>query len=229
MPVVTSMTPERWQRVKKILEESLAREASARVAYLEGACAGDDDLKRDVESFLAHERPDDFLEHPAIGRPPPVPDSALAGPVPDRNRTRVRKSVPSTSPRITRLLVSTRSTRYELIVVAPLELELLVKGGRRFPHATHARFHRHDAIKVGEVLRLQVGTRKDRDNENRSDRSGSISLSDHPGLTRRDRSRCENRSAGSMTLPAGRHHEPRPRTVFSERSRCDGPGRWRCG
>ena len=78
MPVVTPMTPERWQRVKKILEESLAREASARVAYLEGACAGDDDLRRDVESFLAHERPDDFLEHPAIGRPPPVPDSALA-------------------------------------------------------------------------------------------------------------------------------------------------------
>ena len=37
MPVVTPMTPERWQRVKKILEESLAREASARVAYLEGA------------------------------------------------------------------------------------------------------------------------------------------------------------------------------------------------
>ena len=159
MPVVTPMTPERWQRVKRIFEESLAREASARVAYLEGACAGDDDLRRDVESFLAHECPDDFLEHPAIGRPPPIPDSALAGlsPIETGHVEEVR---PIDLTPYTTLLVSTRSTRHELIVVAPLELGLLVKGGRRFPHATHVRFHRHDAIKVGEVLRLQVGTRK---------------------------------------------------------------------
>ena len=60
----------------------------------------------------------------------------------------------------TTLLVSTRSTRYELIVVTPLELGLLVKGARCFPQPTYARFHRHDAIKVGKVLSPQIGTRK---------------------------------------------------------------------
>ena len=60
----------------------------------------------------------------------------------------------------TTLLVSTRSSRYELIVVAPLDLEVLVKGGRRFPQTTRARLHRQDSIRVGEELRLEMGPRK---------------------------------------------------------------------
>ena len=165
------MTPERWQRVKKILEESLAREASARVAYLEGACAGDDDLRRDVESFLAHGAPR-RLPRASGDRPSSSgPRQRTARTCPRSKPDTWRKSVPSDFTPYTRLLVSTRSTRYELIVVAPLELRLLVKGGRRFPHATHARFHRHDAIKVGEGAATPGRDPKDRDHENRSDRS----------------------------------------------------------
>ena len=167
------MTPERWQRVKKILEESLAREASARVAYLEGACAGDDDLKRDVESFLAHERPDDFLEHPAIGRPPPVPDSALAGPVPDRNRT--RGGSPSHRP-------------HPVYQTARVDSEHALRAHRRGTARTRAVGQGRSAFpsrdpRAFSPSRRNQGRRgaatpgrdpKDRDNENRSDRSDRL-------------------------------------------------------
>ena len=153
------MTPERWQRVKKILEETLGCDPSSRSAHLAAACAGDDGLRSDVESFLTHDDADEFLERPPAGRPPPIPDSALntsaeiaTGSV---EAVRVIDLAPYTT-----LLVSTRSSRYELIVVAPLDLEVLVKGGRRFPQTTRARLHRQDSIRVGEELRLEMGPRK---------------------------------------------------------------------
>ena len=52
------MTPERWQRVKRILEKTLECDPSSRPSHLAMACAGDDGLKRDVESFLTHEDAD---------------------------------------------------------------------------------------------------------------------------------------------------------------------------
>jgi non-specific serine/threonine protein kinase/serine/threonine-protein kinase len=45
--------PERWQRVKRILDEALDLGPDRRPAFLEGACAGDETLRREVESLAA--------------------------------------------------------------------------------------------------------------------------------------------------------------------------------
>ena len=153
------MTPERWQCVKRILEETLERDPSSRPAHVAVACAGDDGLRRDVESFLTHDDADEFLEQPAFGRAPPIPDDALNTAVETTTGSVEAVRVIDLAP-YTTLLVSTRSSRYELIVVAPLDLDVLVKGGRRFPQTTRARLHRQDSIRVGEELRLEMGTRK---------------------------------------------------------------------
>ena len=51
------MNSERWQRVKQVLDEVLAVEPSERTPFLDRACAGDPQLRQEVESLLAsHER-----------------------------------------------------------------------------------------------------------------------------------------------------------------------------
>ena len=47
------MRPERWRRVEEICHAALARDARDRALFLGDACAGDDRLRRDVESLLA--------------------------------------------------------------------------------------------------------------------------------------------------------------------------------
>jgi serine/threonine-protein kinase len=57
------MTPERRDRVERVCSEALECEPSARGAYLVEACAGDEDLRREVESLLAREaRANGFLD-----------------------------------------------------------------------------------------------------------------------------------------------------------------------
>src|SRR5712692_134608 len=57
----------RWQQIERMYHAALEREESQRAAYLHEVCAGDDDLRREVESLLAQEkRGDGFLESPAI-------------------------------------------------------------------------------------------------------------------------------------------------------------------
>jgi eukaryotic-like serine/threonine-protein kinase len=57
------MTPERWQKVEELFHLSLEREARQRAAFLDEACAGDPDLRGNVESLLAYdEQESDFLE-----------------------------------------------------------------------------------------------------------------------------------------------------------------------
>ena len=48
------MTPERWQQIEQLYHLALGRDAQERSAYLRQACAGDDALRREVESLLAH-------------------------------------------------------------------------------------------------------------------------------------------------------------------------------
>ena len=63
------MEPERWQEIERLCYSALNEEKSARAAFLERACGGDEALRRAVELLLAqHEKDDDFLEVPAIGR-----------------------------------------------------------------------------------------------------------------------------------------------------------------
>ena len=51
-----------------IFTEALRFPAEERAAFLERACAGDENLRRKVEALLrAHERVGDFLETPPIG------------------------------------------------------------------------------------------------------------------------------------------------------------------
>jgi eukaryotic-like serine/threonine-protein kinase len=67
------MTPERSRQVSQLYHAALAREPSERSAFLEHACAGDEPLRREVESLLAYEEvAADFLEIPAGGNR--VPD-----------------------------------------------------------------------------------------------------------------------------------------------------------
>ena len=49
------MTPERWQHVEKLYQAALEREPSQRAAFLERACAGDEELRHEVESLLAND------------------------------------------------------------------------------------------------------------------------------------------------------------------------------
>jgi serine/threonine protein kinase len=59
----TPMNRERWELVSELYHGALQREESQRGLYLDGACAGDDELRREVESLLAQEgKAEGFLE-----------------------------------------------------------------------------------------------------------------------------------------------------------------------
>ena len=69
------MSDNRWQQIRKILEEALERPSEQRAEYLDRVCADEPDVRREVESLLAHEdgaEGDDFApESRASGSPPP--------------------------------------------------------------------------------------------------------------------------------------------------------------
>jgi serine/threonine protein kinase len=57
------MTPERYRRVLELFHAAVALDAGSRVAYLTGACAGEDGLREEVEAMLdADARPGGLLE-----------------------------------------------------------------------------------------------------------------------------------------------------------------------
>ena len=61
------MEPERWREIGRLYHATLEREEGQRTAFLKEACAGDEDLRREVESLLAQEDGGDgFLEAPAL-------------------------------------------------------------------------------------------------------------------------------------------------------------------
>src|SRR5262245_23441134 len=47
------MTPERWEQLSRLYHAALACEPEQRSAWLADACAGDEPLRREVESLLA--------------------------------------------------------------------------------------------------------------------------------------------------------------------------------
>ena len=72
-----AMGPERWQRVKEVFEAARALPGEARSPYLLEACAGDENLRREIESLLtAYERAAGFLEAPVAQTFPHLPVAA---------------------------------------------------------------------------------------------------------------------------------------------------------
>jgi eukaryotic-like serine/threonine-protein kinase len=78
-----------WRRVEEFLEQAMALEPAGRPAFLEQACAGDEGLRREVESLLAYEgRVEQFMPAPALdllssgiaGEPARFPEGQEVGP-----------------------------------------------------------------------------------------------------------------------------------------------------
>ncbi len=66
------MTPERWQQIERLYHDALELALGQRAAFLDQACAGDDALRREVESLLAsHDEAASFIEK--------LPDDVAAG------------------------------------------------------------------------------------------------------------------------------------------------------
>jgi eukaryotic-like serine/threonine-protein kinase len=76
------MRPERWKQVEQMLEAALERAPGERRAFLAEACAGDDALRREVETLIgSYERAGDFIDEPILTIPPSLataPDGTFA-------------------------------------------------------------------------------------------------------------------------------------------------------
>lgn len=61
------MKDERWQQIERLYHSTLEKKANERSAFLAEACAGDERLRREVESLLAYEdEAEHFIESPAL-------------------------------------------------------------------------------------------------------------------------------------------------------------------
>ena len=61
------MTPERWKQIEQLYHAALKLEPGQQSAFLQDACAADEDLRREVESLLAHEpQGESFIEASAL-------------------------------------------------------------------------------------------------------------------------------------------------------------------
>ncbi len=59
------MTPERWEQIGQLYEQARELALGERIAFLDRACAGDAELRRQVESLLAAEATTgDFIAAP---------------------------------------------------------------------------------------------------------------------------------------------------------------------
>jgi eukaryotic-like serine/threonine-protein kinase len=60
------MTPERWAEIERLYHAALEQDVEQRAVFLEDACAGDHDLRQEVESLLHYRNhAGDFIEIPA--------------------------------------------------------------------------------------------------------------------------------------------------------------------
>ncbi len=61
------MTPERYRQIGDIYHAALEVDREERAAFLDQACAGDEALRREVESLItSHEQSSDFIAAPAL-------------------------------------------------------------------------------------------------------------------------------------------------------------------
>ncbi len=75
------MTPERWRQIKQIFQAAFELPSQARSAYVREACAGDAELRAEVESLLLSVEEEEFLSGVAAAYVP----GALADDAADRN------------------------------------------------------------------------------------------------------------------------------------------------
>ena len=59
-------TPEKWARIERIFQEALGCAPNERTTFLAEACDGDESLRQEVESLLAHDGGAAFLSSPAV-------------------------------------------------------------------------------------------------------------------------------------------------------------------
>jgi eukaryotic-like serine/threonine-protein kinase len=70
------MRPERWKQVEEILEAALERAPERRAAFLAEACAGDDGLRREVETLIrSYDEAGDFIDAPIVPSLVTTPDA----------------------------------------------------------------------------------------------------------------------------------------------------------
>jgi Tol biopolymer transport system component len=68
---------DRWEHVERLYHAALAKENGQRATFLRESCAGDEALRREVESLLAYDRgADQFLATPALEALRPLFDSS---------------------------------------------------------------------------------------------------------------------------------------------------------
>src|SRR3989442_15258331 len=61
------MTPERYRQIGELYHAALEVDAAERAAFLERTCAGDEELRREVEALInSHEQAADFIAAPAL-------------------------------------------------------------------------------------------------------------------------------------------------------------------
>ena len=77
---MSKVSAQYWQQVKDVFEEALQRRDAERSQFLDQACAGDQDLRRELEILLASdERAANFLEAPAAKLRSDQPAESLVG------------------------------------------------------------------------------------------------------------------------------------------------------
>src|SRR5687768_13182251 len=61
------MTPERWQQIDKLFQAAIELELGDRERFLDSSCAGDEELRREVESLItSDEEGVSFIDGPAF-------------------------------------------------------------------------------------------------------------------------------------------------------------------
>ena len=74
------MEPDLWQRITDLFDEAMTRGPKERIAFLEEACKGDGDLRKQVERLVkSHEKSGSFLESSAFAVAPELLSDDRAG------------------------------------------------------------------------------------------------------------------------------------------------------
>src|SRR4051812_39646960 len=60
------MTAERWKQIEQIFEAAVEHSGGQRSEFLDTACGGDCDLRREVEALLAFDSRDEAYFHPTV-------------------------------------------------------------------------------------------------------------------------------------------------------------------